>query len=393
MKITATLEDVHRAVSLCLRCNMCSYAKWPDNSLLCPLYAYDQCYTYSPGGLVYLVRALLEGWIDYNPSMAELAFTCAGCGACDELCKIIPFPDPHAHLSEIVRLLRHQLVKQGLIPDGKIRGIYKKVQEKGDYLDGTQGVNLEIPQKIKDDSANMVLFAECFHTNTQREIYESALRLLEKIGKPISLFSDGGCCGSTLYDLGFWEQLGKLVEAKWEKMKDLEDKEFLFINPHCQEFVVRRYPEILPDYKGVKSRHFSEFLIDAFKEGNLKSRKLDKVKVTYHDPCYLGRGLGIYDAPREVLAFLDGVEVIEMKGNKANSLCCGARAKGNYFSDFSEKTAQRRLDAFWATEADLLITACPYCKEIFQKVLPTEDKGRVKDLIEFVDERTMERTS
>jgi heterodisulfide reductase subunit D len=76
-----------------------------------------------------------------------------------------------------------------------------------------------------------------------------------------------------------------------------------------------------------------------------------------------------------------------MKRNREQSFCCGARGLGNYFENFAKGTTQERIKEFLETKADLLITACPYCKEIFQEVL---DKGneRVKDLIEFVDERT-----
>jgi heterodisulfide reductase subunit D len=280
------------------------------------------------------------------------------------------------------------LVKRGLVPEGKIKKIYQEVRKKGDYLDKGQGVNLQIPEKIRDEKADMVLFAECFHTDAQSKILESALRLLDKIGKPVSQFSDGGCCGSTLYDLGFWDQLGVLVKVKSEKMKVFGAKEFIFINPHCQEFVVKRYPEILPEYSSIKSRHFSQLLVESFREGKLKSKNAAKVKVTYHDPCYLGRGLGIYEPPREALSFLGGVELVEMDRNRASSFCCGARALGRYFPNFSVETAKKRLEEFQATGADLLITSCPYCKENLQNAMPSKEKDRVRDLIELVDERT-----
>jgi heterodisulfide reductase subunit D len=112
------------------------------------------------------------------------------------------------------------------------------------------------------------------------------------------------------------------------------------------------------------------------------------LKVTYHDPCYLGRGLGIYDAPRDVISALNGVKLVEMERNKQNSFCCGARATGNYLPDMNAWTARERIKEFKATGAVLLITACPYCTENFRKVLPAKDKDRVKDLLTLVDERT-----
>jgi Fe-S oxidoreductase len=241
---------------------------------------------------------------------------------------------------------------------------------------------------INSDNADTIIFAECSHSKSQQDISEAAVSLLEKIGNPVSQFSEKGCCGSTLYDFGLWEQLEPLAKANWDKMKALKDKKFIFINPHCQEFIVNRYPEILPNYNSINSQHISQLLADAFKSGKLKSKKTDKVKVSFHDPCYLGRGLKIYDAPREVLASLNGVELVEMKRNKENSFCCGARALGDYIPNLSKDTAKERIKEFKAMGADLLITACAYCKDNFQKVMSSKDKGKVKDLVEFVDTRT-----
>jgi Fe-S oxidoreductase len=204
--------------------------------------------------------------------------------------------------------------------------------------------------------------------------------------KHVAIFSDPGCCGSTLYDYGFWDQLPGLVEAKWKKIKGFGNRKLLFLEPHCQEFMTNKYPKIIDNFNGFKGQHFSELLLDAFKKGKIKSKKMKKVKVSYHDPCFLGRGLGIYDPPRQVLASLNGVELIEMKRNREQSFCCGARGLGNYFEEFSKGTAQRRINEFQDTGADILITACPYCKEVFGKVMG-EEAYQVKDLVEFVNER------
>ena len=98
--------------------------------------------------------------------------------------------------------------------------------------------------------------------------------------------------------------------------------------------------------------------------------------------------MGIYDAPREVLASLKGVELVEMPRNRENSFCCGARTLGEYVPGLSEDTARERAREFEATGAELLITACAYCRDNFRKVMPAEDRARVKDLTELVDERT-----
>ena len=387
MQITASLEDVRGASTLCIKCGNCTYGAWPLNYPLCPIYIHERCYTYSAGGLLYLVLALLNKDIDFNQSVAELAFTCTGCLACDSNCGIIRSQNPHVDPWDIIRLLRYESVKRGFIPEGSVKQIYDKVRKNEYYLDRHKS-RFKVLDKISNVKADIVIFAECFHIQAQNQIAESVASLLAKIGNPVTLFSEKGCCGSTLYDLGFWEQLEPLIKANWAKMKELKDRTFVFINPHCQEFVVKRYPETVAESIGLQNRHISQLLADALKDGRLKNKKADKIKVSYHDPCYLGRGLAIYDAPREILASLDGVELVEMERNRENSFCCGARGLGNYLPNISEETARERLSEFQVTGAELLITACPYCKESFQKVMPDKDKARVKDLSELVDERT-----
>jgi Fe-S oxidoreductase len=384
MKLNTALKDIRGAASLCIKCAGCTYAEWPETYPLCPIYLRDNCFTFTGGGLLYLAKALVDDQIEYSQSISELAFTCSGCGACDSRCGIIRSHTPHADPWDIIRLLRYESVKRGFIPQGIPAQMREDIEKRGDF--GPKH-DFSIPEKIRNDQADMVLFAECFHTETQRKISTSALSLLEKIGRPIASFSEKGCCGSTLYDFGFWDALEPLVKKNWEKMKGLEGRKMVFLNPHCQEFVVKRYPELLPGDTVVHGLHFSQLLDDALKEDRLKTVKADKIKVSYHDPCYLGRGLGIYDAPRNVLSALEGVELVEMERNRENAFCCGARALGDYFTDMSEKTAAERLREFQNTGADQLITACPYCKGIFQKVLG-KDRERIKDLIEFVDDRT-----
>ncbi len=385
MNLATTLKDVQGAASRCLRDARCTYGSWPENYVLCPIYTHNPSFTFSGGGYLFLILALLENKTDFNQSTADFAFSCAGCLACDTNCSLIRSHTPYVGILDIIRLLRSEAVRRGFVPEGAARKIYDEVKERGDYGQVTE---LALPAKIRDNNADTVIFAECFHTVSAESIFKAAAGLLGRIGTPIALFSERGCCGSTLYDLGFWKQLEPLVKANWEMMKPMKYKKFVFLDPHCQEFIVNRYHEILPDYSAIENLHFSQLLASALKEGKLKSKNTGRVKVSYHDPCYLGRGLGIYDAPREVLTSLDGVELVEMPRNRENSFCCGALAVGNYVPNLSEDTARERMKEFEDTGADLLVTACASCKDSLQRVLPEKDRGKVKDIIELVVERT-----
>ncbi len=385
MKVETTFAEIKALFPLCLRCRECTYGDWPENYPLCPIHRYHRIFTASAGGLIYIMAALADNKINYVPLITELAYECPTCGACD-VCEVMPVRPPHLNPTEFIRFLRHQLVTRGLIPDGELKALYAQVKEAGDY----SGERLSDPGGAAAKPGSAVLFAECLHGKDQLKIYGSALRVLKKIGKPAKVFSHGGSCGDTLYDLGFWDELSALMTKRSKLTVELEGNKIIFVNPHCQEFMVKRFPQISADHRSFTSRHISEILADAFEAGKLRSKR-QNARVSYHDPCYLGREMGIYNAPRKVLSFLDGVELIEMKRNKQNAYCCGAGGAGGgkAFPDFSRQVTEDRLNEFKETGADLLITACPYCKEAFQRVLPLGEKDRVKDLVEFVEGRVI----
>lgn len=386
MRLINKLEDVRKAVGNCIRCTICTYSGWPDNYTICPMYSYDKCFTYSGGGFMYLAKSLIDKKLIFDSKVSDLLYTCSGCLACDDICEIIPYSEPYFSHFDIVRLMRREAVKRGLIKDKKFKSIQAQIQSYEEAVLSTKDNVLGIPEKIFDKNAKRLLFVEWQFLTSQQKIYKSVLNLLEKIGEPIGGISDRGLSFPELYDLGFWNELEEYLTTKFD-IKLLKGKELIFINPHLEEFIKSRLPEIISGYENIKTRHISEVLLEALKEEKLRRKKgLKGVKVSFHDPCYLGRGLKIYEPPREVLSLMDSIELIEMDRNKKDSFCCGARAGDNYFQDFSKKTALERLKEFKKTGADLLITACPYCKGIFQKI--TFDKRNiVKDITEFIEER------
>jgi Fe-S oxidoreductase len=352
------------------------------------MYFYDKCFAYGGGGFMYLAKSLIDKKLDFDSKVADLLYACPGCLACDDICEIIPHSEPYVRPFDIVRLMRNEAVKRGLVPERILKHIREKIRSHGGAIGPTERNNLGIPEKIYDKNADKVLFVERSFLKIRRDIYRPVLRILEKIGEPIGGISDGGLDFSELYDLGFWGEIEEYLTTKFDNEK-MRGKEVIFINPHVQEFVAHRLPGIVSGDADIKTRHISEVLLDAISEGKLGSKKgLKGIKVSYHDPCYLGRGLNIYDPPREALSFMDGVELIEMGRNRRNSFCCGARAGSDYFRDFPKKTTLERLSEFRETGADLMITACPYCKDIFQKMMPQNKRKIVNDLTEFIEQLT-----
>jgi Fe-S oxidoreductase len=173
-------------------------------------------------------------------------------------------------------------------------------------------------------------------------------------------------------------------------IKELTGKNLIFVDPHTQEFVLKNWQQYAKIDTQLAGKHLSEVIADALKKLKLKTKDAGKIAVSYHDPCVLGRGLGIYEAPRRLITSFKGVSLLEMKRNRKNSYCCGAGdgTRGKAFPEYAEQIARDRLREFEETGADVLVTSCPYCKDMFQKTLAPKAKSKVKDLFEFVNERT-----
>lgn len=157
--------------------------------------------------------------------------------------------------------------------------------------------------------------------------------------------------------------------------------------PHCFNTLKNEYPELGGNYEVM---HHTEFLISLVNEGRItvEGGKFDGKRITFHDPCYLGRANDIYEAPRELIKKLDG-ELVEMKRCKSNALCCGAGG-AQMFKD-SEKgkkeiNIERTEDAL-ELSPDIIATGCPFCNTMITdgiKNKEKEDKIKVLDLAELV---------
>jgi Fe-S oxidoreductase len=149
------------------------------------------------------------------------------------------------------------------------------------------------------------------------------------------------------------------------------------------------YPDLGADFEVV---HYTQFFRDLIKNKQLKMKKGIEARVTYHDPCFLGRYNDMYDAPREILASIPGINLVEMHRTRENSFCCGGGG-GNFYTDLiggKESSPSRiRVREALATGAQVLAVACPVCVTMLEDAVKSEeleDKLAVKDLAEIVRE-------
>ena len=195
------------------------------------------------------------------------------------------------------------------------------------------------------------------------------------------------CCGESIRKTGDEELFKRLAKENIKTFIDNGVKKILVSSPHCYHTFKNEYPEFRVNFDVV---HISQYLFELVNEGRLQLKKDYRKKVTYHDPCYLGRHNGIYDEPRGVLKKIPGLELNEMVESSSDSLCCGGGGgrvwmetqKGERFSDL-------RIEQALGVGAEVLATSCPYCITMLEDskvTMNVAEKIEVKDITEIIQE-------
>jgi heterodisulfide reductase subunit D len=203
------------------------------------------------------------------------------------------------------------------------------------------------------------------------------------------------CCGYPLFGAGMQQDVGELAQHNLAQAQSLAPQRLVATCPSCYHTWHHLYPDCTDPSAdwGFQVLHASEFLDQLIQEGRIKMAELPWV-VTYHDPCDLGRKSGVYEAPRNIIRSIPGLELREMANNREDALCCGGGgdvAMGE--PDAVEHMAERRLAQAVDIGATAIISSCQQCKRtLLQAARKTKTRVRILDVVELVW-RVMEKGS
>ena len=374
------------------RCFRCGYCKFPNNyqDFNCPSYSKFRFETYSPGGRMWLLRAWLNGEMKTSPRLAEILFSCATCGNCVEHCVFPKFKDDilHAFLAA-----REEMVNQGTVPPA-VRDYLKALQVHGNPYKlpalerGKWGQGLQ----MEPYSGQEYLFhAGCVGSLDERGMMmtRSVAGLLKKLGVSFGIFgTQENCDGNEARSLGEKGVFQSLVERNIQEFQSRGVKKVITLSPHAYHAFKNDYPK---DSCPFEVFHYTQVLgAQAKKLSGLPTQS--SLRVTFHDPCYLGRHNKEYQAPRRVLKSLPGLELIEMSRAKENAFCCGGGG-GNFFTDLlgggPDSPARARVREAAETGAAVLAVACPNCAKMLDDAVKAEnleEKIRVREISEIIRE-------
>jgi Fe-S oxidoreductase len=416
------LESDIDNMKICTRCSACKFIP-PEivtgyrNTYICPSIARYNFHAYSGGGRINAIMAVIENRLGFDDKLLEVIYNCQMCGGCDVSCKY----SMDMEVLDPIQKLRIKCVEAGrTLPalDKAVESLKKQktmvpgsAARRGDWAKGL---------KVKDiakEKAAVVYHAGCrsCYDAEMAGVARANIQLLQKAGVDIAIEGNQeACCGGRAYEMGYKEEFLKQAEANIARFNQWGVKTIVTGCAECYQAFKVLYDKF--NLKGhLEIIHTSEYFARLIKTKKLKFNQEIKTKVTYHDPCHLGRlgekyihwegkrvpghiiifdppkefrrgTYGVYEPPRDILKNIPGVTLIEMERIKEYAWCCGAGGGVKETNaGFSNWAAKQRIEEAESTGAEAIVTSCPGCEQIFKATIKESGSSlKVYDLAELL---------
>ncbi|MGO9965317.1 MAG: (Fe-S)-binding protein [Acidimicrobiales bacterium] len=324
----------------------------------------------------------------------EVLWACTTCGACVEEC-----PVDIEHVDAIIDMRRHEVLNEARFPS-EAASMLRNVENRGDpwgigaakRLEWTGDLGFEVP--VVDgsipDGVEYLFWVGCAGALDERarETTRAIARLLHRAGVSFAVLGPAeSCTGDPVRRLGHEYLFQTQAHRNIETLTAAGARKIIASCPHCFNSLSKEYPALGGHFEVI---HHTELLARLVANGRLPVGRLE-AKVTYHDPCYLGRHSRIYDPPRSVIASVPGVSPVEMDRCRERGFCCGAGGARMWLEERGgTRINLERTDEALATGADIVSTACPYCLIMLDDAVKA--RGREEDVKVLDVARLLERS-
>jgi len=366
-------ESGGEAFKLCYQCGLCD--------VVCP---WNRVRNFS---MRKIIRQATFGLTDIE---SDDIWRCTTCGICPQQC-----PRDVKQIESGVAL-RRIATEYGVFPTTAkpVRGVSASLLGKGNPLgedrekraDWAEGLSV----KPFTEGMEILYFPGCYlcYDPRLKKVAKATAAILNKAGVDFGILgSKENCCGESIRKTGDEELFKRLARENIKNFIDNGVRKILVSSPHCYHTFKNEYPEFMVNFEVV---HITQYLSELINEGRLELTGEYGKKVTYHDPCYLGRHNGIYDEPREALQKVPGLELDEMPESRATSLCCGGGGGRIWMETLKgERFADIRIEQALGVGAEVLATSCPYCITHFEEsklTLEDSESLDIKDITEIIAE-------
>jgi Fe-S oxidoreductase len=346
-----TLDDAHwerlmaatdGAIAPCFQCGVCTAA--------CPWGLLQD----EPANVRQILRRAQLGIPESDGAM----WWCATCRACEVTC---PRGVP---IAEVMLTLRNLAWQDGTVPKGLSSVMWslrwdgnpwrRPPSQREAWAKGTKVRPFERTDEI-------LYYVGCTpsYDNRSQKVARALATVLSAAGVSFGTLGEREpCCGDAAYGLGQHDYLQQIIAANVKLFAEVGVGAMVTVSPHCYDMFLNHYPR----QNGFQPLHYTQYLARLLDEERLRFQEPLEAKVTFHDACYLGRRNDVYDPPRQVLAAIPGVTLVEMPRSREDALCCGGGGGRMWMETAAdERFANLRVEDAAETGADILATACPHC--------------------------------
>jgi Fe-S oxidoreductase len=321
----------------------------------------------------------------------DVLWSCTNCGACVEEC-----PVDIEHIDHIDGMRRHQVLIESAFPV-EAAGMLRNLENKGDPWgmganrrgDWMTELDFDVPVadgKIGDD-VDYLFWVGCAGAleDRARKTTKAIATLLHTAGVSFAVLGPAETCtGDPARRIGNEFVFSMLAQQNIETLNEAAPKTIVASCPHCFNTIANEYPQLGGNYEVI---HHTQLLARLVEEGKLTPEGRVPEKLTYHDPCFLGRHNKVYTAPRQILEAVPGVQATEMHRCKERGFCCGAGGARMWMEErIGKRINTERIEEALATSPDTISTACPYCLVMLgDAVAAKKASGDAKDTLEVID--------
>ena len=337
------------------------------------------------------VRPLVGDSDSHGVIDPDVLWSCTNCGACVEEC-----PVDIEHIDHISDMRRYQVLIESAFPV-EAAGMLKNLENKGDpwgmgaarRAEWMEGLGFEVP--VVDgpvgDDVEYLFWVGCAGAleDRARKTTRAIATLLHTAGVKFAVLGPAETCtGDPARRMGNEFVYSMLAQQNIETLNEAAPRTIVASCPHCFNALANEYPQLDGNYQVI---HHTQLLARLVDEGKLTPVTPVAEKITYHDPCFLGRHNKVFTAPRQIMEQVPGVQPVEMHRCKERGFCCGAGGARMWMEErIGKRINTERIDEALATNPDTVSTACPYCLVMLGDAISAKKAaGEASESLEIVD--------
>jgi Fe-S oxidoreductase/TM2 domain-containing membrane protein YozV len=321
----------------------------------------------------------------------DVLWSCTNCGACVEEC-----PVDIEHIDHISDMRRYQVLIESAFPT-EASSMLKNLENKGNpwgmgenkRTEWITELDFEVPVvdgEIGDD-VEYLFWVGCAGALEDRakRTTKAIAQLLHAAGVSFAVLGPAETCtGDPARRMGNEFVYSMLAQQNIETLNEVKARKIVASCPHCFNTIANEYPQLGGNYEVI---HHTQLLARLVAEGKLTPATPVDEKITYHDPCFLGRHNRVFTAPREIMEQVPGVQPVEMHRCKERGFCCGAGGARMWMEErIGKRINTERIEEALATDPDTVSTACPYCMVMLGDAINAKkSSGEAKETLEVVD--------